>query len=662
MMRARSWYIWFGLVVLVWSSVVVSDAVQQPAVALFDVERRSVMSSTVWSDIDFGGRSTVGGGRRPARVYALQATLPLRGGAKGNGGEAKLKKDLLLIPYCFATTHVPDRRGEGTAPSCSLSRFEGHVLLRFRGGWEENFAASLWQDSTPNSKVDLAGRIFRGALNDTSVTFPVPRGDSWGEASKSAGIVRRYELIENCNDFTDECFQARYMTYTTSFKEIPLERYTGRMIFHVGLLGAWNKPWTLRLQGTMPHESYTDVDIVFVLLDTRESRNWAMWLTSTLFGQFFLVVVCAFVVVCFILGTKELGMRLSEPVALNERHVTVLYEENESDDGQCQQLYRIMMAAKETCMKVAFQLHVAQRAVCPHFRCWPRRRWGETRSPVVTDCEMREEATAEKTHHKLEPQNTSVAVDDSSEEESDGDEHICRICRCKKPVDELFAPCACDGSSKYVHTSCLERWRATTTNAEHRRVCAECKTPYIILLERVPVSPDEFLHSPVCVPACRFLAARTLGLLFVLFLLWGGGYYLKLCMYLLTGLDEGVVWSAANFYHWVLGLYSMVALCLNMWALEYILTDFVESWQQLLLLVLSLCTVEIPLNYVGQVALSWLLNRPWSLEVSYGLGIIVTAVSSVTLLPHLYVFLQSLSAEREVVAPRIEEVRNRIVL
>ncbi|RNF10181.1 hypothetical protein TraAM80_01759 [Trypanosoma rangeli] len=654
-MCARRWCVWFGIVVLLWTSVIDGDAVQQPAVALFDSESRKVLSTTAWSDIDFGGHSIIGGGKRPARVLALQATLPVTGNSKRTGGDVKLEKDLFLIPYCFSSAQATGALRGGTAASCSLSRFEGYVLLRFRGGWEDNFAASLWQDSTPSIQVEIARHIFREVFNDSSVTFPLPRVDSSADISKSSGIVRRYELIGNCNDFTDECFQARYMTYTTSFKEIPLEMYTGRMIFHLGHLGAWNNPWTLRLQGTMPHESYTNVSVVFLLVDTRESFNWAMWLTATLSGQLFLVALCVATVVSFILSTKELGMRLSEPVALNERRTTVLYEENEQDDMCCRQLYQIMMAAKETCMKIATQLCVTQHAVCRYLNCRTRRRWGEVLSPVVTDGEMREKATTEEAHQRVELRNVSGAVDDCGEESGD-DEHTCRICRCKKPVDELFSPCVCDGSAKYVHRSCLERWRATTSNAEHQRVCAECKTPYILILERVPVSTDEFFHSPVCVPACRILATRALGLLLFVFLLWGGGYYLKFCIYLFTGLDEGIVWSAANFYHWVLGLYSIVALCLNTWALEYILTDFVESWQQLLLLVMSLCTVEIPLNYVGQVVLSWLMNRFCSLEVSYGLGIIVTAMSSVTLLPHLYVFLQSLSAEREIVAPRSEEV------
>ncbi|RNC58446.1 hypothetical protein TcCL_ESM03910 [Trypanosoma cruzi] len=653
-------FFWLGLIVLLWTFTAGREAAQQPTVALFNGEHGNIMSVATWSDIDFGRRSAMGGGRRPARVFALEATLPVVGQEKSSKDDERVNRDLYFFPYCSVTKNSADKE-DSNAP-CSLSHFEGYILLRFRGGWEENFAVSLWQDSAPSIDVEVAERVFRDLINDSSATFPFAIDDSSDKDSTFSGIMRRYELIESCNDFTDECFQARRMTYTTSFKEIPLGRYTGRVIFSVGLPGAWNRPWVLRLRSTMPHDSLTGIDIVLVLVDKKGSFNWELWLTSSGFGQLFLAVLCVLVTMCFILVTKEVGMRLSEPTALNGRRTTVLYEETEFNNGHCLSLYRIMLATQETCMKIFSWLFVAKRAMHRYFHSWPRRRWEGAASNVVISAEMREVASnVEEDSQHMEPQSDCVEMNGSSEE-SDGDEYVCRICRSKKPVDDLFAPCACDGSAKYVHKKCLEKWRAMTLNTEHRRVCAECKTPYNLVVERVPISPDELLHSPVCVPACRLMVKRAVGPLFFIFLLWIGGYYLKFCMYLVTGLDEGVVWSAANFYHWVLGIYSVVALCLNLWALEYVLIDFDESWQQLLLLIISLCTVEIPLNYVGQITLSWLLNRHWSLEVSYGLGIIVTAVSSITLLPHLYVFLQSLSTEREVVLPRVEGVRNRIIL
>ena len=37
----------------------------------------------------------------------------------------------------------------------------------------------------------------------------------------------------------------------------------------------------------------------------------------------------------------------------------------------------------------------------------------------------------------------------------------CRICLQSDDQDDMIAPCLCSGSSKYVHRSCLDRWRIT---------------------------------------------------------------------------------------------------------------------------------------------------------------------------------------------------------
>jgi len=40
----------------------------------------------------------------------------------------------------------------------------------------------------------------------------------------------------------------------------------------------------------------------------------------------------------------------------------------------------------------------------------------------------------------------------------------CRICFEPQTIDNIFIyPCACNGTSKYVHIKCLKKWRDTTT-------------------------------------------------------------------------------------------------------------------------------------------------------------------------------------------------------
>ena len=66
------------------------------------------------------------------------------------------------------------------------------------------------------------------------------------------------------------------------------------------------------------------------------------------------------------------------------------------------------------------------------------------------------------------------------------DERICRICLGYDEPDQLLAPCACTGSSKWVHRFCLDEWRAQ---------------------ERVPFS---FSHCSVCTNSYVF-EERTIG-------------------------------------------------------------------------------------------------------------------------------------------------------
>lgn len=60
--------------------------------------------------------------------------------------------------------------------------------------------------------------------------------------------------------------------------------------------------------------------------------------------------------------------------------------------------------------------------------------------------------------------------------------HTCRICLSDKSDiagDALAAPCACSGTNKYVHISCLTQW--FQTNAANIQKCPSCKAPYFNL-------------------------------------------------------------------------------------------------------------------------------------------------------------------------------------
>ena len=68
----------------------------------------------------------------------------------------------------------------------------------------------------------------------------------------------------------------------------------------------------------------------------------------------------------------------------------------------------------------------------------------------------------------------------------DDDENTCRICREGSDEEPLLRPCKCSGSCKFVHRSCLDRWRmeATRRNPQNASNCEICKSPFTISVSR----------------------------------------------------------------------------------------------------------------------------------------------------------------------------------
>ena len=58
------------------------------------------------------------------------------------------------------------------------------------------------------------------------------------------------------------------------------------------------------------------------------------------------------------------------------------------------------------------------------------------------------------------------------------EEHVCRICYEAEPADELVQPCACRGSSTWVHHGCLAYWRRTSSKPEAAYRCGQCGDDY----------------------------------------------------------------------------------------------------------------------------------------------------------------------------------------
>lgn len=79
------------------------------------------------------------------------------------------------------------------------------------------------------------------------------------------------------------------------------------------------------------------------------------------------------------------------------------------------------------------------------------------------------------------------------------EELTCRICLDSDVRLALIAPCACSGSSRWVHRECLDRWRATREDVAFSK-CTECLTPYVLFSPVPRNSP-----KAICKRYFRFL-------------------------------------------------------------------------------------------------------------------------------------------------------------
>lgn len=86
------------------------------------------------------------------------------------------------------------------------------------------------------------------------------------------------------------------------------------------------------------------------------------------------------------------------------------------------------------------------------------------------------------------------------EETGEEDEDVCRICRTSGDAEnQLYYPCACSGSIKYVHQECLLQW----LNHSNARQCEVCKHAFSFS----PVYAD---NAPARLPFTEVLVGTTM--------------------------------------------------------------------------------------------------------------------------------------------------------
>ena len=87
---------------------------------------------------------------------------------------------------------------------------------------------------------------------------------------------------------------------------------------------------------------------------------------------------------------------------------------------------------------------------------------------------------------------------------------FCRICLEDDHEKNLIAPCKCDGTSKFVHYKCIEKWRVNNANQEAREKCMECNAKYILVnkypLETYIVDTKRIFFTKNCFFQLIFIA------------------------------------------------------------------------------------------------------------------------------------------------------------
>ena len=57
----------------------------------------------------------------------------------------------------------------------------------------------------------------------------------------------------------------------------------------------------------------------------------------------------------------------------------------------------------------------------------------------------------------------------------DDDEDCCRICGDNGDEEPLIEPCACQGTMRFVHASCLNKWRQESLNNGRAQNAVQCE-------------------------------------------------------------------------------------------------------------------------------------------------------------------------------------------
>ena len=87
---------------------------------------------------------------------------------------------------------------------------------------------------------------------------------------------------------------------------------------------------------------------------------------------------------------------------------------------------------------------------------------------------------------------------------------MCRICLESDDEDDLFSPCVCTGSNKFVHRKCLSNWRVLhNIDSDNFNKCDICKTNFLIKVN----------NNTFCFKCCNYTNQHRIFFFFIIFVI-----------------------------------------------------------------------------------------------------------------------------------------------
>ena len=141
------------------------------------------------------------------------------------------------------------------------------------------------------------------------------------------------------------------------------------------------------------------------------------------------------------------------------------------------------------------------------------------------------------------------------------EENRCRYCleTDNDNTNPLIVPCKCDGSLKYVHRKCLDKWRAGDLDSENVLTCEICHEDYCILSKKNRCSIKYIIRN-----TCHIFSEVTYGYIgMIIFIIWCTGSVVDsidhyICPFDIRDREKCVYFTATLFLYFILSLFIIV--------------------------------------------------------------------------------------------------------